>query len=94
MATLKNRLLQSEWWFFEHGGTSLFNELMRFAEATPGGNITISASRTFGAIDLAAPTSSGAASAPIPPGINQSGWGFGQQQVAGTNPRPPVLDQP
>jgi hypothetical protein len=100
--TFKNRLLVMEWWFYEKGGQSIFNELMRAAESTLGsgftgkpGGVTL-----LGDIDLANATHLSATAnvagtgAPIQSGVNQPGWDFGQQQIPGTNVRPPTIDQP
>ena len=91
--TLTNRLLQLEWLFYEKGLQSVWNELRRFAASAGGTNVTISGGRTFGALDLA--VAADVANAPIQPGSNAPGWGFGQQQnPPPANIRPPTLDQP
>jgi len=103
--TLKNRLLVMEWLFYEKGLQSAWNELMRFAESTVAstftstGGITLGTSK-FGDIDLANTNAVAATAgvagtgAPIQPGVDNPGWDFGQQQIPGTNVRPPTLDQP
>jgi hypothetical protein len=91
--TLNARLLQMEWLFYEKGMQSVFNELRLFANSLPGGNVTITGGRTFGALDLAA--TADVAGAPIAPRTNAPGWGSGQQQnPPPANIRPPTLDQP
>lgn len=100
--TINARLLQMEWLFYEKGMQSVWNELRRIAQSTLGsgftgkpGGVTL-----LGDIDLAVATHLTATAnqpntgAPIFPGDSPPGWGSGQQQVAGTNTRPPTLDQP
>jgi len=100
--TFKNRLVQMNWWFYEQGGQSIWNELMRFAESTLGSGFTGKPAGVtlVGDIDLALTTHVAATAgapntgAPIQSGVNAPGWGFGQQHVPGTNTSPPTIDQP
>jgi|SRR5215472_13672004 len=100
--TLNNRLLQMEWLFYEKGMQSVWNELRRAAQSTLGSGFTGKPAGVtlLGDVDLANATHLAATSgqpntgAPIPFGDQAPGWGFGQQQIAGTNTRPPTLDQP
>jgi hypothetical protein len=101
--TLTVRLAQLEWWFYEKGGQSIWNELKRAAESTLGTGFTGKPAGVtlLGDIDFANTTHLAATAnvpntgAPIPAGANAPGWGSGQQQnPPPANIRPPTLDQP
>lgn len=101
--TLTARILQMEWWFYEKGGQSLWNELRRATASTLGTGFTGKPAGVtlLGDIDLANVThlSPNAAvantGAPIPAGGQAPGWAYGQQQnPPPANIRPPTLDNP
>jgi len=97
MAKLNARLAELQWWFHEHGGTSIYNEFKRFAKSATGAAIGAPGARTFGDLDLALVAD--VASAPIPPGANRAGQqvipgqdGYPIGSPAGVEP-PPTLEQ-
>jgi hypothetical protein len=74
--TLNQRLLQLEWWFHEHGGDSIWNELRKIARSTYQGGLTANVSEV-GDLDLTTLTATATipnTGWPIPPGVGLPGW--------------------